>query len=84
MSRLYEFAHWLVTALISFACSRMPAMNARAVAESWIGSLGSWNAFVSPSNRLKCVCIAEPGYCVNGFGMKVARTPWLSATSFTT
>ena len=29
-SRLYEFTHWLVTAVISGACTRSPAMNERA------------------------------------------------------
>ena len=30
------------------------------------------------------VCMAEPGYSLNGLGMNDARTPSLSATSLTT
>src|ERR1700754_4033389 len=83
-SRLQEFTHWLVTALISLACSRMPAMNDLATSESCSGSSGLWKAFVPPSNRLMWVCIAEPGYSPNGLGMKVARDPSFSATSLMT
>src|SRR5215472_10188379 len=34
-NRLYEFTHWLHTAVISGACRSSPAMNARAVFDSW-------------------------------------------------
>src|SRR3954453_10526999 len=37
-SRLYEFTYWLVTAVYSRACTSRPAMKARAVLESFIGS----------------------------------------------
>ena len=59
-------------------------MNDLPVSESCSGSSGLWNAFVSPSNRLMWVCIAEPGYSANGLGMNEARTPSSSATSLTT
>src|ERR1700712_2420230 len=81
--RLYEFTHWLVTALISLACSRMPAMNDLPTSDSCSGSSGLWNALDSPSNRLMWVCMAEPGCSVNGLGMNDARTPSFSATSLT-
>src|SRR6185369_13994000 len=83
-SRLYEFTHLLVTALISLACSRMPAMNDLPTSDSCSGSLGSWKALVSPSNRLMWVCMAEPGYSAKGWGMNEARTPSPMATSLTT
>src|SRR4051794_26644350 len=44
-SRLYEFTHWFVIAVISRAWVRIPAMNARAVLERLSGSPGSWKAF---------------------------------------
>src|SRR3954470_7878698 len=56
-SRLYEFTHWLVTAVISRAWVSRPAMNARAVFDRFSGSDGSWNAFWSPSNNDRCVCM---------------------------
>src|SRR5687767_6644903 len=34
-SRLYELTHWLVTAVYSRACTRRPAMKARATLESF-------------------------------------------------
>ena len=34
ISRLYEFAHWFVTAVISLACRSTPATNALPVSES--------------------------------------------------
>src|SRR4029079_3716516 len=34
-SRLWEFTHWLHTAVISGACWSSPAMKARAVLDSW-------------------------------------------------
>src|ERR1700748_2853055 len=37
-SRLYEFTYWLVTAVYSRACTSRPAMKARAVLDSFIGS----------------------------------------------
>src|SRR3954447_721129 len=37
-SRLYEFTHWLVTAVYSRAWVSRPAMNARAVLDSFSGS----------------------------------------------
>src|SRR3982074_1071347 len=83
-SRLYEFTHWFVTALISLACSRMPAMNDFPTSESCSGSSGLWNALDSPSNRLMWVCMADPGCSAKGFGMNDARTPSASATSLTT
>ena len=30
------------------------------------------------------MCMPEPGWVVNGLGMKLAQMPWLSATSRTT
>src|SRR3954465_14237160 len=36
--RLYEVTHWVVPAVYSRACTRRPAMKARAVFESFIGS----------------------------------------------
>jgi hypothetical protein len=71
-SRLYEFTHWLVTAVISRACRSSPAMNDRAVFDRFSSSDGSWNALRSPSNSDRWVCMPEPGCAVNGFGMKVA------------
>ena len=56
-------------------------MNFRPVFESWYSAPASKNALRSPSNRETCVCIPDPGWAVNGLGMKVAQTPWLSATS---
>src|SRR6266487_3653072 len=83
-SRLYEVTHWSVTAVYSRAWCSSPAMNARATLDSFIGSPGSWNALRSPSNSDRCVCIPEPGWSVNGLGMKLACTDWDSATSLTT
>src|ERR1700733_15001609 len=54
-SRLYELTHWLVTALISLACSRIPAMKDLATSESCNASSGPWNALTSPSNKLMWV-----------------------------
>src|SRR6266498_2859770 len=82
-SRLYEFTHWLVTAVISRACCSSPAMKARAVFDRFSSSDGSWKAFRSPSNSDRWVCIPDPGWSVNGLGMNVAYTPWAWATSFT-
>src|SRR5919197_6077660 len=48
-SRLYEFTHWFVTAVISRAWVSRPAMNARAVLDRFSGSDVSWKAFWSPS-----------------------------------
>ena len=47
-------------------------MNDRPTLESWNSPPGSWKTFLSPSNSDMCVCIPEPGYSVNGFGMNVA------------
>ena len=52
--------------------------------ESPYSSPGSWNAFTSPSNSDRCVCIPEPNAPEIGFGMNVAYTPRSCATSFTT
>jgi hypothetical protein len=49
-SRLYELTHWLVTAVISGACTSRPAMNDRATFESWYSAPASKNALRSPSN----------------------------------
>ncbi len=59
-------------------------MNCRPVLESWYSAPASKKAFWSPSNRLTWVCIPEPGWVVNGFGMKLAQIPCDSATSRTT
>src|SRR6185503_4259952 len=83
-SCLYAFTHWLVTAVVSRACRSSPAMNARAVLDRLSSSDGSWKALRSPSNRDRWVCMPEPGWSVNGFGMNVAYTPSAIATSFTT
>ena len=56
-------------------------MNWRPVLDSWYSAPASKNALRSPSNSETWVCIAEPGWAVNGLGMKVAQMPWLSATS---
>src|SRR5437588_9874656 len=53
--RLYEFTHWLVTRVISRACLRTPAMYAFPVLDRWCSSVGSKNAFRSPSNSDWCV-----------------------------
>src|SRR5215207_1421028 len=71
-SRLYEFTHWLVTAVVSRACRSSPAMNDRAVLDRFSSSDGSWKALRSPSNSDRWVCIPDPGWAVNGLGMKVA------------
>ena len=71
-SRLYEFTVWLVTAVISWAWRSRPAMNPLATFDSLYGSPGSWNAFSSPSNRLRWVCIPEPCTPSSGLGMNVA------------
>ncbi len=84
MSLLYEFTHWFVTAVISRAWTRMPAMNAFATFERWYSSEESWNAFSSPSNNDKWVCMPEPGRSVDGLGMNVAYMPRFAAVSFTT
>ena len=39
---------------------------------------------MSPSKSEKWVCMPEPGWAVNGFGMKVAYVPCWSATSLIT
>ena len=59
-------------------------MKARAVLERLSSSVGSWNAFRSPSNSDRCVCMPLPGRCRNGLGMKVAWEPTESATSLMT
>src|SRR5258708_32683122 len=46
--RLYEFTHWFVTAVISPAWRRRPAMNERPVFDSWNSAPGSWKALRSP------------------------------------
>src|SRR6187401_2264747 len=81
ISRLSEFTHWFVTQVISGAWCRMPAMKCRAVLESWYSAPASKNALRSPSNSDTWVCMPEPGWVVNGLGMKDAQMPWLSATS---
>src|SRR5262245_20468981 len=72
INRLYEFTHWLVTAVISGACRRRPAMNARATLESWNSPPGSWNALRSPSNSDRWVCMPEPAESARGLGMNEA------------
>jgi hypothetical protein len=64
--------NWLVTAVISEACFKMPAMNARAVFDSWYCAPASKNALRSPSNSDRWVCMPDPGNSVNGFGMNEA------------
>ena len=59
-------------------------MNCRPVLDSWYSEPASKNALRSPSKSDTCVCMPEPGWVVNGLGMKVAQMPWLSATSRTT
>ena len=59
-------------------------MKCRAVFESWYSAPASKKALESPSNSDTWVCIPEPGWVVNGLGMKLAQMPWLSATSRTT
>ena len=59
-------------------------MKWRAVLESWYSAPASKKALVSPSNSETWVCIPDPGWVVNGLGMKLAQMPWLSATSRTT
>ena len=71
----------MVTAEISGAWVRMPAMKLRAAADSWCSSSGSWKALSSPSNSEMCVCMALPGWSAKGLGMKVARTTLRMATS---
>ncbi len=71
----------MVTAVISRAWRSSPAMNARAVFERFSASVGSWKALRSPSNSETWVCMPLPGWCMNGFGMKVAWTPREIATS---
>src|SRR5690349_5316520 len=39
--RLYELTYWLVTAVYSRACTSRPAMNERAVLDSFCGSSAS-------------------------------------------
>src|SRR4051794_4164245 len=80
-SRLYELTYWLVTAVYSRACTSRPAMNARAVLDSFAGSSPSKNALRSPSNSDRWVCMPLPGWSVYGLGMKLAFTPCDSATS---
>src|SRR6476620_5089262 len=52
--RLYEFTVWFVTAVISRACSRIPAMKCLPGCDSPYGSVASWNALTSPSNSDTC------------------------------
>ena len=71
-SRLYEFTNWFVTAVISGACLSRPATNCRPIVESWYWPAASKNAFASPSNSDRWVCMPDPGWPDSGFGMNVA------------
>src|SRR4051794_41356058 len=79
-SRLYEFTHWFVTAVISDACRRTPAMNWRATLLSWYSPPASWDAVRSPPNSERWGCIPQPGGPADRLGMKGAENPLPSAT----
>ncbi len=81
---MYEFTHWLVTAVISRAWRSTPAMNAFAVFDRKSSSDGSWKALLSPSNSDRWVCMPLPGRWRNGLGMNVACAPCAIATSLIT
>ena len=59
-------------------------MKPLATFDSPYSSPASWKALTSPSNSDRWVCMAEPFQPATGFGMKVAYTPRLWATSLTT
>ena len=47
-------------------------MKLRPTLDSWYSAPGSWKALRSPSNSDTWVCMPEPGWSANGFGMNVA------------
>ena len=83
-SRLYELTHWLVTAVISPAWRRRPAMNPSATSESPPGRSVSTKALASSRKSERWVCMPEPCTPASGFGMKLANTPCWRAISLTT
>ena len=45
--------------------------------DSWYSAPSAWNAFCSPENSDRWVCMPEPGSPASGRGMKLACMPWL-------